>query len=416
MEAWMRTQIRPLLVMKPIFSVALIARNESKTLPRLISSLSEFQKRGGEIVVLDTGSTDDTASLARSLGCIVHEVGERFVTVLSKEQADAINQKFVCKSDESIVKAGDRIFDYASARNYVASLASHDMVSMPDCDEIYTAFDIDRIEDHIKKGTERFEYNFVFAHDEDGNPLTQFMHSKFYNKKKLSWVGVIHEVLKGEAKTVSLSPDVIKLEHYQNVETNRSGYLVGLAYDIFLDPTNDRNSHYFARELMYKGRYESAISEFKRHIGMNKWATERAQSMIYIGDCLRYLGKEDESFGWYIQAFATEPGRREPLMVLAEYFYKKSCPAQALSFVQAALQIDGINYYSNYQPYYEHVPYEIGYWAAWYLGKKDLSRSFFLQALRYRPHDPKYLHDAQFYFDTNESNPLKETESYAKNT
>ena len=43
------------------FSIVLIAKNESKTLPRLIGSLSEFQKRGGNILLLDTGSTDDTA-------------------------------------------------------------------------------------------------------------------------------------------------------------------------------------------------------------------------------------------------------------------------------------------------------------------------------------------------------------------
>ena len=34
---------------KPKFSVALIARNEEETLPRLVGSLKEFQERGGQI-------------------------------------------------------------------------------------------------------------------------------------------------------------------------------------------------------------------------------------------------------------------------------------------------------------------------------------------------------------------------------
>ena len=53
---------------KPKFSVALIARNEAVTLPRLIGSLKEFQDQGGDIWVLDTGSTDNTVEVARDLG------------------------------------------------------------------------------------------------------------------------------------------------------------------------------------------------------------------------------------------------------------------------------------------------------------------------------------------------------------
>src|SRR6267142_1639782 len=77
-------------------------------------------------------------------------------------------------------------------------------------------------------------------------------------------------------KTIRLPESQIKLEHWQNQETNRSGYLTGLALDCFLNPDNDRNSHYFARDLMWSGRYRSAIREFDRHIAMNKWEAERA--------------------------------------------------------------------------------------------------------------------------------------------
>jgi hypothetical protein len=86
-----------------------------------------------------------------------------------------------------------------------------------------------------------------------------------------------------------LPENIAKLEHYQNEKTNRGKYLTGLAYDCFINPNNDRNSHYFGREMMYHKRYKSAIKEFKRHIAMDKRPTEKAQSMTYIGDCLMYL-------------------------------------------------------------------------------------------------------------------------------
>src|SRR6476659_7373632 len=132
--------------MPPKFSVVLIARNETQTLPRLVKSLAEFQQRGGEIFLVDTGSTDGTAILARSLGCRVTEAGERFLITVGTERADEINRKFVCDGELPVVKAGDRLFDYSAARNFAASLSSADLCAMPDCDEIYSHFDIDAID------------------------------------------------------------------------------------------------------------------------------------------------------------------------------------------------------------------------------------------------------------------------------
>ncbi len=383
--------------MKPLWSTVLIARNEEKTLPRLMESLKEFRERGGEICLLDTGSTDKTVEVARSYGCRVEEVGEKFLIKLDEESANAINQRFVVPGEEPIVKDGDKNFDYSSARNYIAEFASNDMIATPDCDEIYTKLDIDKINAEIQIGAEQFEYQFVFAHDAFGNPAVQFLHSKFYNRKKLKWVGIIHEVLQGEARRKYLDESNIKLEHYQNVETNRSHYLTGLAIDCFQNPENDRNSHYFARELMYKGRFLSAIREFERHIAMNRWPTERAQSIIFVGDCYFYLGNMDESYKWYIKAFELEPNRREPLMKLAEHFNRLNKPAQAVAFAEAALTIPGISYYANHQPYYEYVPYEILYWGYWYLGKKEKSKENFLKAFSYNPRNPKYIQDQVFY-------------------
>lgn len=122
----------------PKFSICLIARNEEKTLPRLLASLQEFKERNGEVVLLDTGSSDRTAEIAREWGCKVEEVGDRFVRYVDHQMAKKINREFKVLGDKDIVKEGDKNFDFSSARNYCASLASNDMVSMPDCDEIFT--------------------------------------------------------------------------------------------------------------------------------------------------------------------------------------------------------------------------------------------------------------------------------------
>jgi glycosyltransferase involved in cell wall biosynthesis len=381
---------------KPNFSVALIARNESETLPRLVNSLKEYQERGGEIWVLDTGSTDNTIEVAKSLGCKVEAVGDKFRINIDEDLAKKINDKFVIEGEEPVVKAGESLFDFASARNYIAGFTENRVTATPDCDEIFTKFDIDKLNEVIANGVEQLEYEFVFSHDPFGNPVIKFKHCKFYDKTKLKWRGIIHEILVGKANRIYLGEDVIKLEHYQNQKTNRSGYLKGLAVDCYNNPDNDRNSHYFAREMMYLGRYKSAIKEFKNHIAMNGWVTEAAQSAMFIGDCYKFLGDTDNMLLWYTKSVEKEV-RREPLMRLAEYYFHKDMHKQCIAYCEAALSVTQLPFYSNHQPYYENVPHELLYLAYWHTGDKEKSKEHFLKALSYKPNNPKYMSDVQFY-------------------
>lgn len=384
------------------FSIALIARNESKTLPRLMESLSEFQKRGGEVLLLDTGSTDNTAQIARDLGCKVEEVGDKFRIKIDKELADKINKKYIVANEEPIIKEGDSMFDYSGARNYIAEFASNDMLATPDCDEIWTKFDLDAINSEIEKGADQLEYQFVYAHDDNGGELIKFLHCKFYNRKKLKWVGVIHEVLAQfpgvVANRVNLPESIIKLEHWQNPETNRTHYLTGLAYDCFINPDNDRNAHYFGRELFYQGRLLSAIEQLKRHADMNRWPTEKAQSLCHIGEAYLMMGNKDEAFKYFWMSFDIEPNRREPLMKIAEYYYRERKADQLIPIINAVLSIPGGDFYANYQPYYENLPHEMMYWALWEKGAINASRDHFIACLGYQPLNEKYLKDFRWYF------------------
>lgn len=383
------------------FSIALIAKNESKTLPRLMESLSEFISKGGKVVLLDTGSTDGTPDVARHLGCEVHEVGDRFKIKIDSDLAKKINAHFGAPEDQPIVSEGSSIFDYASARNYIAEFSPTDFIATPDCDEVWTKFDLDAINKAIEDGADQLEYSFVYAHNPDGSEAIKFNHSKFYNRTKLKWVGVIHEVLKSDVPVnrVELPETIIKLEHWQNVETNRSHYLTGLAYDCYLNPNNDRNVHYFARELFYYGRFDLALKQFEHHLTLGGWPTERASSLCIMGEIYLAMGNKDEAFKHFWMSFDLEPNRREPLMKMAEYYYKKKQPDQLIAVLNAILTIKGGDFYANYQPYYENIPHEMMYWALWIKEEIAASKSHFDICLAYQPFNPKYLHDFRFYYD-----------------
>lgn len=381
------------------WSCVLIARNENKTLPRLLASLKEFQERGGEVVLVDTGSTDGTPEVARALGCKVTEVGAQFKRTITKEQAEAINAKFVVEGEEAVVKEGDTLFDYSGARNFAASLAANDLIAMPDCDEAYTKLDIDKINQAIAEGAEQLEYEFVFSHDQYGNPVVAFRHCKFYDRQKLRWVGIIHEVLSGSANRQYLGEDIIKLEHWQNHETDRSGYLRGLALDCYENQANDRNSHYLARELGWTARPKSALQEFKRHIAMGRWPAERAQSLIFMAEIYSRLGQEEEALAALHKSFDIEGDRRAPLIKLAEHYFAKGDYARVVTYATAALTIPQSGFYADDSAHYRQVPHELLYVAYWWLGQREMSEHHFNLAKSYLPKHPKYLHDQRFYED-----------------
>jgi len=380
------------------FSFCAIARNEEKTLPRMIESLKEFQSRGGIVVLVDTGSTDNTAALAREAGYIVEEVGDRFRSVVTKELADQINAQFIVENEGTCIKEGETYFDFASARNYAASLCPTDMVSSIDCDEVVSKINYEQIETYIHEGYTQFEYNFVFSHREDGSPAMEFTQSKFFDRRVIQWDGIVHEVLQGNGKIKYL--DCFQLDHYQNFETNRHSYLTGLAVDCFLHPEKDRNSHYFARELLWNGQNMSALKEFQRHVTMNKWPAEKAQSLIFIGDIYGQLNDPVNQVAAYSSAFMIDSTRRAPLMKLA-YFYKANNNHQAAScYATAALEIPWHGFYANHKEDYEDGPHAVLYWAKGWLGDIESAKHHLQKALSYQPNKKNYLEDRKYYFDT----------------
>jgi len=385
---------------KPNFSIVVIAKNEEKSIPRLLKSLRFFiEERKGEVLILDTGSMDNTVSVAKAHGCVVHEVGDKFIRKVDKKLADKINKKFLVENEPIILKAGDKFFDFSAARNCAASLASNDMVSMPDADEEFTSFNIERLEELIRNGIEQIEFNFVFAHDEFGGESIKFIQCKFYDRRKLHWEGIIHEVLQGKAKRVTVPEEVLKIEHWQNPTQNRAGYLKGLALDCYLNPGKDRNSHYFARELLWNGRPYSAIKEFKRHISMNGWLTERAQSMIFIGDACGQIGQPAEQVEWYNKSFYLDSSRREALVKLARFYQHNNNPQATACYAAAAMEIPWTGFYANNMAHYQNEPHEIMYWAKGWMGQIGEAQTHLLKALDYQPFNANYLRDTKYYFE-----------------
>lgn len=383
----------------PKFSIVLIVKDEEKVLARALDSLKEFQERGGEVVILDTGSkTTETIEIAEKYGCKVHINTSIPRIYMTDEEVAEVNSRFVSEGEAPLAKIGDSFFNFSAARNMVNSFASNDFVFTMDADEVYTVFNIDRINELIEAGAEQFEYQFVYAHNPDGSPSVQYKQIKAFDRRKVVWKGIVHEHQDGAANSVYLQEWECKLEHWQEFgKEHRKQYLLGLAYDVMKNPDNDRHSHYLGREMQYQGRPASAIKELKRHIEMNKWHQERAESWIFMGDAYSALNDAENQRKAYHEAFNTDSQSRRALMKLAYYYKYYENWQAALCYAKAAMEIPDNGFYGIQKVDYKATPYHISYVALGFLGRVGEAAEYNDKALEFEPYNAEFLRDTQFY-------------------
>ena len=389
----------------PQFSIVLIARNEAQTLPKLFSSLQKFVARGGEIVVVDTGSTDQTADLARAFGCRVFEVGDAFTTLLSDAQANEINARFSKNGETLPVTAGQRLFHFAKARNFASTCAQNDFVFHLDAADELRAFDDAWLDAQLETGTvSRFEYWRIAALPDPKAETISFRIANFFDRHLFQWEGFAHEAVcpipnPSHAPTqTSICPrEQLLLRHIKD-PTKARHYLAPLALELLALPGNARWLHYLGRELYYLGLYHSAIALLQEHAAMeNGWRAERCESLCLSGRCCEILGETRQAEEAYLRAAQMDSTRREPLLRYALLRQQQGDLAGSVAYARAALALPRTNSYIESDSNYTFLPHAILYWSLYWLGHKKESRQHWERCLEFDSENTRYQEHAHLF-------------------
>lgn len=215
----------------------MIVKDEEEVLERALKSVEGI---ADEIIIVDTGSTDQTKKIAL-------------------KYTDKVYDFVWCD-------------DFAKARNYSFSKATMDYCMWLDADDIISEEnreDLINLKKTLSNDTSvvMLKYNAEFDHNNKPT-FTYYRERLLRRKDNFKWEGFIHEVISPRGK-ILYSDIAITHSKIKSSDANRN-------LRIFREKLNQgivftpREIFYYARELFYHQLYHEAIAEFKRFLNTKR--------------------------------------------------------------------------------------------------------------------------------------------------
>lgn len=350
-----------------------ITKNEEQ----FVEKWYESMKEADSVVVLDTGSTDNTVNKLKELGATVE------VKVIDPWRFDV-------------------------ARNEAMKL-------VPDDCNILISTDLDEIlepgwaqplrEKWIEGVHERGVYKYTWSHLADGSDGRVFRYDKIHSRK-WEWRCPVHELLFNKETNdnhydynniLDLFDD-IHLHHYPDQTKSRSSYLPLLELRAQENPEDYYGLIYLAHEYYYRGMYEKSINLLKRIISDykdNYNTLELASCYLFMGDSYRSLadiGEDNSKKNAYRQnainsyqiAIDIDPTYREPYLDLAKVLLDKEDYSLAEYYVKRGLKRSFRHFtWLERDTSWSYEPYDLLCIATFYGGNKIEAVSYAVKALSF---------------------------------
>jgi glycosyltransferase involved in cell wall biosynthesis len=359
-------------------SIYAIAKNEEKFVNRWIDSIPDAD----EIVVLDTGSTDNTLELLKKRG----------------------------------VKALRQIITpwrFDVARNIALDNVSPDAdicVSM-DLDEVMEKDWREKLEKAWGDGVTRARYTFACSHDDKGNIVKTHPIEKIHSRRDYKWVHPVHEVLEytGEGREKKISIPDLMVHHFPDYSKPREQYLPLLELSAKENPGIPSVSFWLGREYYFNGKYDHAIKELTRYLSLKDavWEEERAAALRFIS---RAYQKKNDLYNAKIflyRSLAECPYIREAYLDFAKIGYMTKDWALVFWACSQALKItQSAGSYLTETEAWGSAFYDYGAIACYHLGLLDQALEYINQAIALAPDDARLKDNLKVIQKANEKSKV----------
>ncbi len=264
-------------------SACLIVKNEKDHIRDVLTSLKGFD----EIVVVDTGSIDNTVEIA---------------------------QEFTDRVFQSIWED-----DFSKARNYALEQCTGDWILSIDADEVLEEGGLGKIRRLIENAGDD-ELTFSVKMIAKGTGAIHNLPRLFRNDGSVKWIGAAHETL----SPIQANRTDIQIEYGSStahaLDPDRMLRILGKLVDD--GEATPRDFYYYAREFYYRAKYERALQLFQKYIEIATWVPEKADAQLYIARCFFYTSRGDMARNACLRAIELNPDFKEALLFMAEMHFE----------------------------------------------------------------------------------------------
>lgn len=347
-------------------SLCMIVKNEEEVLERALSCARIFCD---EIIVVDTGSSDDTIAIAKAFTDKVYSAPFR---------------------------------DFSSARNFSLSKATGDYIIWLDADDVVTPQNAQKF-NSLKQRLCDEDFvmcPYVTAFDEADRPVFSYYRERiFKNRKGYRFEGKVHEAICPQGKIIF---ENIAVEHRKTKPSSPMRNL--LIYQQSLcegSILSTRDLYYYANELYQNNMPAQALavySEYRKR--KDTFLPDLIQSFVNSSNILLDKNRCDEALSEILRALAyTRPTptvlcqigyvlQKQKKYGLSNYYYLAALTAEEsslFSFVNSDM--------SGYIPYVQ-----LGY-NNYMLGDIDKALFYNSKALALKPYGKTALDNNVFYLN-----------------
>lgn len=343
----------------------MIVKNEELVLGRCLDSV---KKLVDEIVIVDTGSTDNTKNIA-------------------KEYTDKIYD-FIW------------IDDFSAARNYSFSKGTKDFILWLDADDIILekdALDFMELKKSLSLSTDIVNMKYNVSFDKDDNPTFTFYRERLIkNSPQFKWVGAVHEIIPPIGNIINSD---IAISHKKlkvnDPERNLKIYNKLIANNELLTP---RDLYYYGRELYYNSKYEEAINYLNEFLDSNMgWVEDCISACQILSFCYNSINKPKEALDILFKSFRYSYPRAEICCDIGQHFLNENNYEQAIFWYELASKSKKNSEGFISIDCYGYIPYMQLCLCYYKIGNCKKSEEYNELAGEIKPLDSAYLYNKNFF-------------------
>lgn len=306
-------------------SLCMIVKNEEKTLERCLNSVKSFID---EIIIVDTGSTDDTKEIAKRFGAKVFDF--RWVN------------------------------NFAAARNFSFSKATSDYILWLDGDDFIDEENITNIKKLILNFDNTWDFisgKYILGRDANGSVNYSIRRNRIVRRTmNFRWVGHVHEYL--EVYGVGFQGD-FAIEHGKVKAYTKRNLNIFKEMEEKNIKFTSRDLLYYANELFDNGFNEEAIKIYREFLETKEgWIEDIKTAYAKMIECNKVLNRKKEIPKLAFESFEEDVPRADICCALGEYYLENELFKQAIFWYRVALDCrhEKDNPAMDIKAYYTFIP------------------------------------------------------------